>query len=82
MTVVIREISDFDNFLDTLKSHIKVSFESQNGILESFLVPLNDFWKFEIESNFVKISNFSFPQSLIKFQILITFSTFSNLTSK
>ena len=31
---------------------MKVSFEFQNGILESYLVVLNDFWKFEIESKF------------------------------
>ena len=52
MTAVISEISDFDHFLNILKSHIKVSFESQIGILESCLVVLNDFWKFEIESEF------------------------------
>ena len=67
MTAVIREISDFDHFLKILKSHIKVSFESQNGILESYAVVLNEFWKFEIESNFVKMWNVSWPQSLAKF---------------
>ena len=49
MTAVISEISDFDHFLNILKSHIKVSFESKNGILESYLFVLNDFSKFEIE---------------------------------
>ena len=43
MTSVITEISHFDNFLSILKSHIKESFESQNGILESYLVALSDF---------------------------------------
>ena len=52
MTSVITEISHFDHFLSILKSHIKESFESQNGILESYLVVLSDFWKFEIESKF------------------------------
>ena len=55
MTAVISEISDFDHFLNILKSHIKVSFESQNGILESYLVVLSEFWKFEIESKFCQI---------------------------
>ena len=43
MTVVISEISDFDHFLNILKTHMKVSFESQNGILESCLAVLNEF---------------------------------------
>ena len=52
ITAVISVISDYDHFLNILKSHIKVSFESQNGILESYLAVLSDFWKFEIESKF------------------------------
>ena len=32
-----------DHFLNIFQSHIKVSFESQNGILESYLVVLNEF---------------------------------------
>ena len=52
MTAVISEISDFDHFLNILKSHIKVSFESQNGNLESYLVVLSDLKKNEIESKF------------------------------
>ena len=43
MTVVISEISDFDHFLNILKTDMKVSFEFQNGILESYLVVLNEF---------------------------------------
>ena len=49
---MISKISNFDNFLNILKSDIKVSFESLNDILESILVVLNDFLKFEIESKF------------------------------
>ena len=51
MTAVISEISVFDHFFTFLKSHIKVSFESQNCILKRYLV-LSDFGKFEIESKF------------------------------
>ena len=43
MTAVISEISDFDHFLNILKTHMKVSFKSLNGILVSYLVVLNDF---------------------------------------
>ena len=52
MTAVISEISDFDHFLKIFKTHIEVSFESKNCILESYFVVLNEFWKFEIESKF------------------------------
>ena len=52
MTTVISEISHFDHFLNILKSCMKVSFESQNGILERYLLVLNEFLKFEIESKF------------------------------
>ena len=43
MTAVISEISDFDHFLNILKTHMKVSFDFRNGILESYLVVLNEF---------------------------------------
>ena len=43
MNTVISEISDFDHFLNILKTDMKVSFEFQNGILESYLVVLNEF---------------------------------------
>ena len=52
MTAVISEISDFDHLFNIVKSYMKVSFQSQNSILDSYLVVLNDFWKFEIESKF------------------------------
>ena len=45
MTAVISEITDFGHFLNILKIHMKVSFEFQNGFLESYLVVLNDFLK-------------------------------------
>ena len=82
MTAVISEISDFDHFLNILKSHRQANFESQIGILESYLVVLNDFWNLKLSQKFVKMWNFSWPRSLAKFQILTIFSTFSNLTSK
>ena len=44
MTAVISEISDFDYFLNILKSHIEVSFQSQIRILESYLVWFLKFW--------------------------------------
>ena len=43
MTTVISEISDFHHFLNNLKSYWFVKFESQNGILDSYLIVLNDF---------------------------------------
>ena len=52
MTAVMSEISLFDHFFKFLKSHVKVSFESQNSILDSYLVVVSDFRKFEIESKF------------------------------
>ena len=55
MTAVISEISDFDQFINILKTHMKKSFESQNGILESYLVVLNDFVSFRLSQNFVKM---------------------------
>ena len=59
MTAVISEISDYDHFLKIFQSHIEVSFESKNCILESYLGVLNEFWKFEIESKFCQMWNFS-----------------------
>ena len=52
MTVVLREISDFDQFFITLISDLWVNCKSQNGILECFYLDLKDFWKFEVESKF------------------------------
>ena len=52
MTVVLSEISDFDQLFKTFISALLVDFNSQNGILECSLVHLNDFWKFEVESKF------------------------------
>ena len=69
MTAVISEISNFDHFLNILKSHIKVSFESQNGILERYLVVLSDFWKFEIESKFCQ--NMKFFMTLVISEISV-----------
>ena len=43
MTVIISEISDFDHFLNDLKSYWSVKLESQNGILDSYLVVFNDY---------------------------------------
>ena len=83
MTAVISKSSNFDYFLNILKTDMKVSFESLNVSLESYLVGLDDVWKFQIESKFVKIWNFSWPRrSLAKFQILTTFSTFTSLVWK
>ena len=81
MTAVISEISDFDHFINILKTHMKVSFKSLNGILVSYLVVLNDFWKFEIESKYCQNVKF-FMTAVAKFQILTTFSTFQKLTWK
>ena len=64
---------------------MKVSFESQNGILESYLVVLNDFSKFEIESKFCqnvkcfmtevisKISNFDHFLNILKIHVKVSF---------
>ena len=46
MTVVLREISDFDQIFKTFISALLVDCNSQNGILEYSLVHLNDFLKF------------------------------------
>ena len=52
MTVVLSEISDFDQLFKTFISALLVDCNSQNGILECSLVHLNDFWKCEVESKF------------------------------
>ena len=52
MTAVLSEISDFDQFFITSISDSWVNCKSQNGILESFYVDLNDFWKFEVKLKF------------------------------
>ena len=36
LTAIISEISDFDHFLNNLKSYWSLKFESQNGILDSY----------------------------------------------
>ena len=40
------------------------------------------FESLRLSQNFVKFWNFSWPQSLVKFQILTTFSTFSDQFSR
>ena len=52
MTVVLSEISDFDQLFKTFISALLVDCNSQNGILECSLVHLNDLWKFEVQSKF------------------------------
>ena len=52
MTTVLREISDFDQFLISLISDLLVNSKYQNGILEYSYVDLKNFWKFEVESKF------------------------------
>ena len=42
ITAVISEISDFEHFLNNLKSYWSLKFQSQNGILDSYLVVFND----------------------------------------
>ena len=52
LTAVLSEISDFDQYLITLISDLRVNCKSQNGILECSYVDLKDLWKFEVESKF------------------------------
>ena len=52
LTAVLREISDFHQFLITLISDLWVNCKSENGILECSYVDLKDFRKFEVESKF------------------------------
>ena len=52
MTAVISEISDFDNFLNNGISDLRVNCKCQNDILKCFLVDLNYFRKFQVESKF------------------------------
>ena len=54
MTLVLTEISDFDHFLNIAISDLLVNCKYQNNILKYFFVVFNHFWKFEVESNFVK----------------------------
>ena len=50
MTAVLSEISDFDHFLNIVISDLWVNCKCQNNILKFFLVYLNYFRKFEVES--------------------------------
>ena len=50
MTAVLSEISDFDHFLNNVISDLRVNCKCQNDILKCFLVYLNYFRKFEVES--------------------------------
>ena len=52
MTAVLSEISDFDHFLNNVISDLWVNCKCQNNILRCFLVDLNYFRKFEVESKF------------------------------
>ena len=52
MTAVLSEISDFDHFLNNVISDLSVNCKYQNDILKCFLVELNYFRKFEVESKF------------------------------
>ena len=52
MTAVISETSNFEYVLNNLKSNLLVNLRSQNGILYSYLVVLDDFLMFENESKF------------------------------
>ena len=52
INAVLSKISDFDQLFKTFISALLVDCNSQNGILECSLVHLNDFWKFEVESEF------------------------------
>ena len=73
MTAVLSEISDFDQLFKTFISDLRMNCKSQNGILECSDVNLKDFWKFEVVKIFVKIWKFSWPRSLVKYQILTDF---------
>ena len=52
MTAVISQISDFDHYLNILISYVSVNCSSEIGILKRFIVDLNYFWKFEVQSKF------------------------------
>ena len=58
MTPVDSEISDFEYVLNNLKSNYQVNLVSQNDILESYLVVLNNFGMFENESKITKFEIF------------------------
>ena len=52
LTTVLSEISDFDQFLNNVTSDLWVNCNCQNDILKCFLVDLNYFRKFKVESKF------------------------------
>ena len=52
MTAVLSEISDFDQFFNTLISDLWMNCKPQNGIQVCSYVDLKDFWKFDVESKF------------------------------
>ena len=52
MTAVLSEISDFDHFLINVISDLWVNCKCHNDILKCFLVDLNYWRKFEVESKF------------------------------
>ena len=52
MTVVLSEISDFDQFFKIFISDLWMNCKSQNGILGYCYVDLKDFWNFDGESKF------------------------------
>ena len=80
MTAVLSEISDFDHFLNIVISYMWVNYKYQNGILNCFFVICTISGSLRLDQNFVKNWKFSWPRSLVKFQILTTFSTLSFLT--
>ena len=52
MIAVLSEISDFDQFLNNVISDLWVNCNCQNDILKCFLVDLNYYRKFKVESKF------------------------------
>ena len=52
ITAVLSEISDFDHFLNIVISDLWVNCKYQNDIQKCFLVDLNYFRKFEVQSKF------------------------------
>ena len=52
MTAVLSEISDFDHLLNNVITDLWVNCKCKNNILKCFLVDLNYFRKFEVESKF------------------------------
>ena len=74
MTAVISEISNFDYFLNILKTDMKVSFESLNGILESYLVVLNNFLK-SLRLSQSEISDFDHFLNILKTDMKVSFES-------